>query len=680
MINKRVIDNIRKTNEKVASLLETLGDISEKQLKEILAEIERVKLEKVRQASEAQRELDSLKQSEKKIKKSNEKVLKKKENIEKNVDIFADGVGDGFKKVKTISDAADKLIEKTLQVKKDAMSVMSVFKKKEIINNYSFTFTKSSLINSKGVVFQNTIIKNINIGPQATKSSQSFDNYDAEKYDVESEKLKVLNSISNKLNFVKGSEKINTPEKKEEKGSSWKSLLFGAGTSAGLLGTAKAFGGKALGATKASAKFGGKVLGKAFAPVNAAMSIFEIKDRMKETDKLLQKYKGDKAAMDAATVGNVVGNFGSILQGVGGFVPGLGLPLQAFGYTVSKIGDEGQVVAKDLYQKKLKEQQEFYDNPKASLKVKSSSDISIIGDYRKLNGTSLNSVAGIKTQEATNEYNAINDLIKNNENTTLSALNGKRRGLVLPKIEKTDKINVQEIKDKKTGKVIKDLPQRLPSNVTFESKGKVGSMSTLAGSLGGFGGQIRSEFNVMRNLFGKGDKVHAGIDIAVAEGTPIYAPIGGTIINKTNRPKGGKSGIESGYGLYVQMDADNGYQAIYGHLSRHIPKSGRVEKGDLIGYSGNTGGSTGPHIHLQVAKKGRDIFKDYINPLEWLNAIKDENNGVAPGTTQATTKTVSNLPLLNDKIDFSHLNDAYNAGKEAGKQISLMHKKSITNQ
>lgn len=674
MINKRVIDNIRKTNEKVASLLEQLGTISEKQLQEILAEIEKVKLEKIRQNTETQRELDSLKQSEKKIKKSNEKVLKKKESIEKSIDILADGVGDGFKKVKTISDAADKLIEKTLQVKKDAMSVMSVFKKKEIINNYSFTFTKSSLINSKGVVFQNTIIKNINIGPQLLKSSQSSENYDAEKYDVESEQLKVLKSISNKLNFIQPTGDVNIPEKKEEKSSfNWKSLLFGAGTGGGLMAAAKTFGSKAFGAAKTTGKLGGKVLGKMFAPANAIMSGFEIKDRINETNKLLEKYKGSKEAEDAAIVGNIIGNFGSLVQGIGGFVPGFSIPLQAFGYGVSKIGDEGKNVSKDLYEKKLKEQQEFLDNPTASLKVKSFSDISITGDYRKMNGASLNTVAGIKTQEATNEYNAINDLIKNNENATLSALNGKRKGLVLPKIERTEKINVQEIKDKKTGKIIKDLPKRLPSNVTFESKGKVGSMTTLAGSLGGFGGQIRSEFNVMRNLFGTGEKVHGGVDIAVAEGTPIYAPIGGTITNKTNRPKNGKPGIKSGYGLYVLMDADNGYQAIYGHLSRHIPKSGRVEKGDLIGYSGNTGGSTGPHIHLQVAKKGKDIFKDYINPLEWLNAIRDENNG----TTQAvSTTTTSNLPLMPNKIDFTHLNDAYNAGKEAGKQISMMHKKA----
>jgi murein DD-endopeptidase MepM/ murein hydrolase activator NlpD len=89
--------------------------------------------------------------------------------------------------------------------------------------------------------------------------------------------------------------------------------------------------------------------------------------------------------------------------------------------------------------------------------------------------------------------------------------------------------------------------------------------------------------------------IHAdqAYDFAAPKGTPIYAIQGGTVL--IARP----SGYNGGYGLYVVINFDDGRQAIFGHMSKVIAKAGDVVKqGDVIGYVGSTGKSTGPHVHI----------------------------------------------------------------------------------
>lgn len=86
-----------------------------------------------------------------------------------------------------------------------------------------------------------------------------------------------------------------------------------------------------------------------------------------------------------------------------------------------------------------------------------------------------------------------------------------------------------------------------------------------------------------------------GVDIAAPVGTPIVASAGGTVIIAK------ASGYNGGYGLYVAIKHPNGTQTLYGHMSKvNVTVGQQVEQGETIGAVGNTGRSTGPHIHFEV--------------------------------------------------------------------------------
>jgi len=82
-------------------------------------------------------------------------------------------------------------------------------------------------------------------------------------------------------------------------------------------------------------------------------------------------------------------------------------------------------------------------------------------------------------------------------------------------------------------------------------------------------------------------------DFAAPKGTPIYAIQDGTVLIADG------SGYNGGYGLYVVINFDDGGQAIFGHMSKVVAEAGEIVKqGDIIGYVGSTGRSTGPHVHI----------------------------------------------------------------------------------
>ena len=89
---------------------------------------------------------------------------------------------------------------------------------------------------------------------------------------------------------------------------------------------------------------------------------------------------------------------------------------------------------------------------------------------------------------------------------------------------------------------------------------------------------------------------HSGIDLAAPHGAPVVATAGGTV---------GVAGWAGGYGLLVSVDRPDGLQTRYGHLSRVAVTAGQqVGEGDVIGYVGSTGRSTGPHVHYEVRVNG----------------------------------------------------------------------------
>jgi murein DD-endopeptidase MepM/ murein hydrolase activator NlpD len=117
-------------------------------------------------------------------------------------------------------------------------------------------------------------------------------------------------------------------------------------------------------------------------------------------------------------------------------------------------------------------------------------------------------------------------------------------------------------------------------------------------------GIMRSGFGLRRHPILGYTKMHTGVDWAAESGTPIYASGNGTIE---------KVGWESGYGKYIRIRHNNGYETAYGHMTaytRGIEEGTRVRQGQVIGFMGSTGLSTGSHLHYEILVNGR-----FVDPM-----------------------------------------------------------------
>ena len=118
-------------------------------------------------------------------------------------------------------------------------------------------------------------------------------------------------------------------------------------------------------------------------------------------------------------------------------------------------------------------------------------------------------------------------------------------------------------------------------------------------------GWVTSDFGVRRDPFDGQRRMHEGMDIATRTGTPVLATAAG-IVRET--------GSEPGYGKFVVIDHGYGYSTVYGHNSRILVKVGqRVRRGDMVASAGNTGRSTGTHVHYEVRLNGVPV-----NPSRYL--------------------------------------------------------------
>jgi len=115
-------------------------------------------------------------------------------------------------------------------------------------------------------------------------------------------------------------------------------------------------------------------------------------------------------------------------------------------------------------------------------------------------------------------------------------------------------------------------------------------------------GRITSKFGVSRP-----SGIHRGVDISSPRGTPIRAAAGGTVRTRT---------YGSSYGYYVSIDHGSGYSTLYAHMSSiasSVKVGGKVVRGQVIGYVGSTGFSTGSHLHWEVKRNGQ-----LMNPLNFF--------------------------------------------------------------
>jgi murein DD-endopeptidase MepM/ murein hydrolase activator NlpD len=115
---------------------------------------------------------------------------------------------------------------------------------------------------------------------------------------------------------------------------------------------------------------------------------------------------------------------------------------------------------------------------------------------------------------------------------------------------------------------------------------------------------MRSGFGGRRHPILGYVKMHTGVDWAAPYGTPIFASGNGVVE---------KVGPEGGYGKYVRLKHNNGYETAYGHMSafaKGLEPGKRVRQGQIIGFIGSTGMSTGPHVHYEILVNGR-----FVDPM-----------------------------------------------------------------
>ena len=133
-----------------------------------------------------------------------------------------------------------------------------------------------------------------------------------------------------------------------------------------------------------------------------------------------------------------------------------------------------------------------------------------------------------------------------------------------------------------------------------------------------------SAFGVRSDPFRGSAAMHAGIDLSSPSGTPIYATADGVI----NRAE-----WFGGYGNMVEIDHGKGIATRYGHMSRIAARPGSpVKRGELIGYVGSTGRSTGNHLHYEVRIDGHAVNPmPFLQSANYLMAARAQNSDVALG-------------------------------------------------
>lgn len=124
----------------------------------------------------------------------------------------------------------------------------------------------------------------------------------------------------------------------------------------------------------------------------------------------------------------------------------------------------------------------------------------------------------------------------------------------------------------------------------------------LAGKL-----EVSSEFGLRPSPFETGDyEIHEGMDLAGPVGEPVLATADGMVA---------EASYDSGYGYHVKIKHDSSYTTLYGHLSQLSVTSGRrINRGEVVGYLGSTGRSSGPHLHYGIYRKG-----EAVNPRYYLH-------------------------------------------------------------
>ena len=117
--------------------------------------------------------------------------------------------------------------------------------------------------------------------------------------------------------------------------------------------------------------------------------------------------------------------------------------------------------------------------------------------------------------------------------------------------------------------------------------------------------RMASGYGLRADPFTKAAKMHYGMDFSADIGTPVFATGDGVVKRADNKA--------SGFGNHIRIDHGFGYETIYAHLSDYNVRLGqKVQRGDIIGFVGNTGRSRGPHLHYEV-----HLGEERLNPVNF---------------------------------------------------------------
>ncbi len=139
--------------------------------------------------------------------------------------------------------------------------------------------------------------------------------------------------------------------------------------------------------------------------------------------------------------------------------------------------------------------------------------------------------------------------------------------------------------------------------------------------------RISSKFGYRTHPVTKHKSFHAGLDLPARSGTPIHAPASGVVAF---------ANVKGHYGNFLLLTHSYGFQTAYGHLSRYAVKQGEyVSKGDIIAYVGNTGRSTGPHLHYEVRYLGK-----WLDPKPFMFWDLDNINYISDKITKVNWQSI----------------------------------------
>ena len=166
-----------------------------------------------------------------------------------------------------------------------------------------------------------------------------------------------------------------------------------------------------------------------------------------------------------------------------------------------------------------------------------------------------------------------------------------------------------------TGATMVGLTMGLTRNATTADWFKANS----APNLWPVEGQVTASFGERIDPFNGEGAFHSGVDIGSSYGGPVIAPADGVVTH---------SEIMGGYGKMIMIDHGNGISTRFGHLSGFAVTSGQaVHRGDVIGYVGTSGRSTGPHLHYEVR-----INDTPVNPYKYLRITVAHNGAFSSGS------------------------------------------------